>query len=149
MIKHKVVLSDNVFSSLELEKLKLAKIEAFLIESPSSKEDDIMSVAKDADALLVGYAHISKKIVKSLKKCKIISRYGIGIGNIDVETAKQQGIDVTNVPDYCIDEVSDHTLSLLLALSFKIIPLDHTVKSGIGLLTHTDQYTGKMGKFLD
>ena len=131
MRKYKVVLSDNVFPSLELEKSKLAKIGAFLIEAPSGKEDDIMNLAKDADALLVCYAHITKKIIKSLKKCKIISRYGIGVDNIDVETAKQQGIDVTNVPDYCIDEVSNHTLSLLLALARKIVALDRTVKSGV------------------
>jgi len=131
MRKYKVVLSDNVFPSLELEKSKLEKFGAFLVEAPSNKEEDIISVATDADALLVCYAHITEKVISSLKKCKIISRYGIGVDNIDVEAATQEGIDVTNVPDYCIDEVSNHTMALLLALARKIVPLDRTVKSGI------------------
>ena len=131
MREYKVVLSDNVFPSLELEKSKLDKIRAVLVESPSNKEDDIISVATDADALLVGYAHITEKVIKSLKNCKIISRYGIGVDNIDVEAATQQGINVTNVPDYCVDEVSNHTLALLLTLARKIVALDRTVKSGV------------------
>ncbi len=130
MRKHKVVISDHVFPSLDLERAELDKIGAVLVQSPGIKEGDIISVAADADALIVCYAEITREIINSLKNCKIIARCGIGINNINLEAATQQGIKVTNVPDYCIDEVSDHALALLLALARKIPALDRTVKRG-------------------
>lgn len=133
MGKFKVVLTDNVFSSLDIEKSMLDREGADLVEAISDKEDDIIRVASDADALLVGYAAITKKIIESLIKCKVISRYGIGVDNIDVEAATYRGIRVTNVPDYCIEEVSNHALGLILALARKIIPLNSTVKNGVWL----------------
>jgi D-3-phosphoglycerate dehydrogenase len=131
MREYKVVLTDNVFPYLDIERSRLDKINADLVESISDEEDDIINVASDADAILVDYANITKKIIRSLKKCRIISRYGIGVDNIDIEAATQQGISVTNVPDYCIEEVSNHTLALILALARKIVALDYTVKSGL------------------
>ncbi len=116
---------------MDLEKSELDKIGAFLVESSSNNEEDIISVAEDADALLVGYANISKKIIRSLKKCRIIARYGIGVDNIDIRAADHYGIYVTNVPDYCVDEVSNHTFALILALSRKIVNINSSVKKGI------------------
>jgi D-3-phosphoglycerate dehydrogenase / 2-oxoglutarate reductase len=131
MKTYKVVITDNVFPSLDLERLRLDSIGAFLLESPSNHEEDIISVAKSADAILVGYAPITSKIINSLRKCKIIARYGIGVDNIDIKAANQKGIPITNVPDYCVDEVSNHAFALLLALARKIVNLDGTVKKGV------------------
>lgn len=131
MKTYKVVIADNVFPSLDLERSKLDTIGAFLVESPSNHQEDIISVAKSADAILVGYAPITSEIINSLRKCKIIARYGIGVDNIDIKAANQKGIYITNVPDYCVDEVSNHTFALLLALARKIVILDCTVKKGV------------------
>jgi D-3-phosphoglycerate dehydrogenase len=64
-----------------------------------------------------------------MDKCKVISRYGIGVDNVDLEAATAKNIPVCNVPDYCINEVADHTLSLMLSLLRKIIPLFNSVKN--------------------
>jgi D-3-phosphoglycerate dehydrogenase len=82
--------------------------------------EGIVAAAKDADALLVTYAKINADMIREMKKCKIISRFGIGVDNVDIEAATRQGIVVTKVPDYCIDEVSDHAMALLLSLVRKI-----------------------------
>jgi D-3-phosphoglycerate dehydrogenase len=82
--------------------------------------DAILAVAKDADAMLVTYAKINGDMIRQMTKCKIISRFGIGVDNVDIEAATKQGIVVTKVPDYCIDEVSDHAMALLLSLVRKI-----------------------------
>jgi D-3-phosphoglycerate dehydrogenase len=82
--------------------------------------EGIVAAAKEADALLVTYAKITADMIREMKKCKIISRFGIGVDNVDLEAATRQGIVVTKVPDYCIDEVSDHAMALLLSLVRKI-----------------------------
>ncbi len=74
-------------------------------------EDQVIAHAADADALIVQFARISQKVIQSLQKCKIVSRYAIGVDNIDVESARQKGIVVANVPDYCLEEVSDTAIA--------------------------------------
>lgn len=92
------------------------------------KEDEISAGAKDADGIIVVYAQITKNIINSLDKCKIIVRTGIGYNNIDIEAASKKGIMVANVPDYCQGEVADHTMALLLALVRKVSFLNSQVK---------------------
>ena len=75
-----------------------------------------MQIARDADALLVTYAKITADMIGQLTRCRIISRFGIGVDNVDLAARHGAGIVVTKVPDYCIDEVSDHAMALLLAL---------------------------------
>ena len=91
--------------------------------------DDILAVAKDADAILVTYAKITREIITQLTKCKAIGRFGLGVDNIDLAAAKEKGIAVNYVPDYCIREVSDHAMALLLALIRKI-PLSNKLVQG-------------------
>lgn len=119
-----------MFPSLETERRKLAEIGADLIEAPGTSEEEIVGAARDADGMLVCYAEITRKVIESLEKCRVIGRYGIGVNNIDLEAATEKGIQVANVPDYCVDEVSDHALALLLACARKIPQLDRTVKEG-------------------
>jgi D-3-phosphoglycerate dehydrogenase len=80
----------------------------------------IAKAATAADALLVTYAKITAEIIQQMPRCRIISRFGIGVDNVDIPAATDRGIVVTKVPDYCIDEVSDHAMALLLALARKI-----------------------------
>lgn len=126
----KVAVTDYVFPNLEIERQELRKIGADLIESTGSDEENIIKAAKDADAILNCYAELTPRVIESLKKCQIIARYGIGVNNVNMPTATKKGIIVTNVPDYCIEEVSDHALALILACTRKICQLNTTVKSG-------------------
>ena len=115
-----VGVSDSVFPNLDPAREALAKIGAELRLATGSTPESILAVARDADALLVTYAKITAEMIRQMKRCRIISRFGIGVDNVDLAAATAAGIVVTKVPDYCIDEVSDHTLALLLALVRKI-----------------------------
>ena len=76
------------------------------------------------------YAKLTREILTQLTKCKAIGRFGLGVDNIDLPTAKEKGIAVNYVPDYCIREVSDHAMALLLALIRKIPLSNKLVQSG-------------------
>jgi D-3-phosphoglycerate dehydrogenase / 2-oxoglutarate reductase len=82
------------------------------------------------DGLIVECVPITRKVIESLPQLKVIARYGIGIDVIDLKAASEHKVFVLNVPDYCIDEVSDHALALLLGSARKIIPLNNHIKSG-------------------
>ena len=87
-------------------------------------EEEIIELAHDADAVLNCYAKMTARVIEKLNRCKIIARYGIGVDNVDLVAASKARILVTNVPDYCVDEVSDHALALLLSLARKIVAAD-------------------------
>lgn len=129
--KYKIVVSDHEFDSLEIEKEESKRINAELIDASNKKEEEVVELISNADGILNMYYPISRQLMCHMKKCKIISRYGIGIDNIDISAATELGIMVTNVPSYCIDEVADHTLALLLCLVRKICLLDASVRLGV------------------
>ncbi|HZL41601.1 MAG TPA: C-terminal binding protein [Pseudolabrys sp.] len=125
-----IAVTDSVFPSLDLAKAALAKLNPTFLMSKSANADDILAVAKDADAILVTYAKLTRDILTQLTKCKAIGRFGLGVDNIDLPAAKEKGIAVNYVPDYCIREVSDHAMALLLALIRKIPLSNKLVQSG-------------------
>jgi D-3-phosphoglycerate dehydrogenase len=130
----KVVLTDQVFPNTDIERAILAEINAELTVVENSTVDEIRRAAHDADALLNTYAAINRETLGHLTACKVIARYGIGVDNIDLEAARQSGVVVTNVPDYCVDEVADHTIALLLAVVRKVVAgHNHTVSGGWGI----------------
>jgi len=116
----RVAVADSPFPTLDPAREVLSKIGADLRIASEPTPEAILRVATDADALLVTYAKITAEMIQTLTRCRIISRFGIGVDNVDLAAATSAGIVVTRVPDYCIDEVSDHTLALLLALARKI-----------------------------
>ncbi|HEX9147341.1 MAG TPA: C-terminal binding protein [Candidatus Binatia bacterium] len=125
-----VAITDYVFPSLEPERAVLAPLGVELRPQQCRSEEEIIALAHDADAILNCYAKVTARVIEGLKRCRIIARYGIGVDNVDLAAATKAGILVTNVPDYCIDEVSDHALALLLALARRIAAADGAVKSG-------------------
>ena len=125
-----IAVTDSVFPSLDLAKAALARLNPTFRMSKSANADDILAVAKDADAILVTYAKLTRDILLQLTKCKAIGRFGLGVDNIDLPTAKEKGIAVNYVPDYCIREVSDHAMALLLALIRKVPLSNKLVQSG-------------------
>jgi D-3-phosphoglycerate dehydrogenase / 2-oxoglutarate reductase len=85
-------------------------------------EDTLIELCRDADGILTHRAPMSARVIDRLERCKIISRYGIGYDSIDIDAANRNEIMVTNVPDYCTDEVSDHTIAMILMFARGIIP---------------------------
>jgi len=127
---YKVAVADSVFPNLDPAKEVLAKIGAELQLASGPTPDAIMKIAADADAVLVTYAKITGDMIAKMPKVRIISRFGIGVDNVDIPAATAAGIVVTKVPDYCIDEVSDHTMALLLAVVRKIPFINAKVHAG-------------------
>jgi D-3-phosphoglycerate dehydrogenase len=125
-----IAVTDSVFPNLDPATAALAKLNPTFRMSKSANADDILAVAKDADAILVTYAKITCEIIGQLTRCKAIGRFGLGVDNIDLAAAKEKGIAVNYVPDYCIREVSDHTMALLLALIRKVPLSNKLVQAG-------------------
>jgi D-3-phosphoglycerate dehydrogenase / 2-oxoglutarate reductase len=125
-----IAVTDSPFPSLEPVETALKRLnpEIRMAKSPSS--EDILAVARDADAVIVCYAKLAADLLQQLTRCKVIGRTGLGVDNIDLPAAKARGITVTYVPDYCLHEVSDHAIALLLALARKIPFANKLVQSG-------------------
>ncbi|HVA93623.1 MAG TPA: C-terminal binding protein [Candidatus Dormibacteraeota bacterium] len=120
MAQRLVAVSDSVFPNLDLARDVVSRVGAELRLASEPTPEKILEVAREADGLLATYAKITADMIKQMKRCRIISRFGIGVDNVDVAAATAAGIVVTKVPDYCIDEVSDHAMALLLSLVRKI-----------------------------
>jgi D-3-phosphoglycerate dehydrogenase / 2-oxoglutarate reductase len=125
-----VAVSDSVFPNLDPARAVLSKIGADLQLASEAKPEAILRVAREADALLATYAKITAEMIREMKRCRIISRFGIGVDNVDIAAATQAGIVVTKVPDYCLDEVSDHAMALLLSAARKIPLANAMVHAG-------------------
>jgi D-3-phosphoglycerate dehydrogenase len=125
-----IAVTECVFPTLDPAKAALARLNPTYRMSKSVNADDILEVARDADAILVTYAKITREIITQLTKCKAIGRFGLGVDNIDLAAAKEKGIAVNYVPDYCIREVSDHTMALLLSLIRKVPLSNKIVQAG-------------------
>lgn len=130
MGKPLVVVTDSVFPDLEPAKQVLAALDARVRLAPEPTPEAIGEAARQADGLLVTYAQVGAGVIEQLERCRIIARFGIGVDNVDIGAASAAGIMVTRVPDYCIDEVSDHALALLLALARKVPLANQTVQEG-------------------
>jgi len=130
--RFKVVITDSYHPTLEAEREELQKVDVDLIleQCKDKPLDEIIAITRDADAIMVQHASITRKVIEHLEKCRIIARYGVGFDNVDIAAATECGIMVSNVPDYCIDEVSSHAIALLMACSRKICLLDNSIKSG-------------------
>src|SRR5580692_5046682 len=125
-----IAITDSVFPSLDPAKKALARLDPEYRMAKSSSADDILAVARDADAILVTYAKLPGELLRQLTRCKAIGRFGLGVDNIDLPAAKECGIAVNYVPDYCLREVSDHAMALLLALARKVTFSNKLVQSG-------------------
>ncbi len=125
-----VAVADSPFPSLDPVEKILRPLGARLRLSASPAAEDILAVARGADALMVCYAKIPGDLIHQLARCQIIGRTGLGVDNIDLAVARDRKIAVTYVPDYCMDEVSDHAMALLLALTRKVPYANGLVQSG-------------------
>ena len=120
MTKTLVAVTDSPFPNLDPATQVLSELNAELRLAKGTTPEDILAIARDADGLLVTYAKVPSQVIEQLTRCKVIARFGIGVDSVDIDAATRAGIMVTNVPEYCEDEVSDHAMALLLALVRKI-----------------------------
>lgn len=125
-----VAITDSPFPSLDPIEKALGPLGARIRMSTSGAVEDILAVARDADAVIVCYAKLPGELIRELTRCKVIGRMGLGVDNIDLPAARQRNITVTYVPDYCMAEVSDHAMALLLALARKVPFANAIVQSG-------------------
>src|SRR2546427_3307048 len=126
----KVVLTDYVWDSLDVERTTLDGL-ATLVALKTKTPAEFLPEATDCDALLNTYAGpITAEAMAQMPKCRIIARYGIGVDTIDLDAATQAGIIVTNNPTYCIEEVAEHSMALVLACARKIAVYDRLVRGG-------------------
>lgn len=129
----KVTLVDHEWEDTQLEERMFEEAGLELQILQSREKERIIEAAKTSDALLILYADIDEDILKEAQEAgrlQIVSRYGIGINMVDVAAAKACGIDVANVNDYCIDEVSDHSLAFILAAARRLIPYYNDTRAG-------------------
>ncbi len=128
--KAKVVLTDYVWDSLDMEK-KILGDGVDLVAFKTKTPDEFIAEAADCDALLNTYAGpITAEVMAKMPRCRIIARYGIGVDTIDLEAATKAGIIVTNNPTYCIEEVAEQAMALILAMARKIVFYDRLVRGG-------------------
>lgn len=135
MKKGKILITDYGFPGIEQETKMLSEAGYEVHGAKCTTEEEVIRHAENADALLVQWAPVTGKVMASLEKCRVIVRYGIGTDNIDLEAARQKGIPVCNVPDYCIQEVADHTVALTLAVGRQIMETGVRMKEGIWKIT--------------
>jgi D-3-phosphoglycerate dehydrogenase / 2-oxoglutarate reductase len=127
---YRVVITDCDQGSIEEEKDEFAKIGSELILAQVQEERELIRACREADGLLNQYAPLTRRVLENLPNCKVVSRYGVGVDSVDLKAATDLGIIVANVPDYCMDEVADQTVSMLLGLIRKTAFFDQKVKSG-------------------
>jgi len=128
MTNKKIVITDCDHPSVQIEREILEEQGFTVVLEQCYTEDDVIEKCRDAYGLINQYAPLTEKVLSSLPKCEVIVRYGVGVDNIDLKAASNIGIQVCNVPDYGIEEVSDHALALFFTLSRKINLLSNQVK---------------------
>ena len=124
------LVTDYAWHSLEIEAGVLQAADTRVVSARGLAMPEVMELASRADAILTCWARVPGRMLDAAVGCKVVSRYGVGLDNIDVVRASELGIVVTNVPDYCVDEVADHALALILAAERRIVSFADQTRSG-------------------
>ena len=126
----RVLLTDRAWPDFELEREILGEIGAEVVEAPDSAEETLAGLAADVDGIGTCWAQVTAAVIAAAPRCRVIGRFGIGLDNIDVEEATRRSIPVTYVPDYCVPEVTEHTLALVFAAARKVAFFHAATKAG-------------------
>ena len=118
--RFRVLITDRAWPDTSVESDLLSRIGADVVESASTDEAALVAAASDVDAIATNWACVTEAVMRASGRCRTVARVGIGVDNIAVSAATALGIPVTNCPDYCVSEVSDHALGLLLACARRI-----------------------------
>ena len=122
----RILITDIAWPDLEIEKEVLAAVEGEVMVAGGGSADEIIALAPQADAILTCWKDVPAEALDIAPNCRVVSRYGIGLDNIPIGRATELGMLVTNVPDFCLEEVSDHVMALLLATARQLFPLART-----------------------
>ncbi len=135
-----VAITDYTFPNLEIEQ-SILSAGGFELRSGNDKQvPALQALVAEVDAVITQFAPINAEVIGAMQRAKVIVRYGIGVDNVDLQAARERGIPVCNIPDYCIDEVADHTLAFILSVSRQVVPNTLHVREGKwGLATPLDQ----------
>jgi len=125
-----VLVTDYAWPSLEIERAILAELDAELLVAETGEPAELIELAQAADAILTNWKRLPAAALDAAPKCLVVSRYGVGLDNIPVDHATDLGILVTNVPDFCLEEVSDHTMALLLACARRVVSFAALTRAG-------------------
>jgi D-3-phosphoglycerate dehydrogenase len=127
----KVVITDHPFDTLDVETSVLQPLGCELVvrkQIPPPAE--LTRLVADADHVMTVFAPLTAEVIAAMRQARVIVRYGVGVDNVDLEAARSRGIPVCNVPDYCMDEVADHTLALILAVTRQVLPNCEALRAG-------------------
>jgi len=126
----KVVVTDYTFPDLSFEEAVLRPSGCELIGRACKTEAELVALVADADCVITQFAKVNATVIGAMEKARAIVRYGIGVDNVDLAAAQARGIPVCNIPDYCIDEVADHTLAFILAATRNVVPHTMHLRAG-------------------
>lgn len=126
----KIIVTDHGFPDLAVEEAIASAAGASLIAAQTKDPARLAAAVADADAVITQFAPVNADVVNAMQRARAIVRYGIGVDNVDLATADARGIPVCNIPDYCIDEVADHTLAFILALTRQVPEQSRMVHAG-------------------
>lgn len=129
--KFRVVLTDYEWPDLELETNLFNQVGADFVAIKGTTEDQLIPAVKEADGVICEIALLTRPVIENMARCKIISMNGIGYNNVDIQAATESGIPVVNCPDYCLDEVADHTIALVLCCARGIVQFDRKTHNHI------------------
>jgi D-3-phosphoglycerate dehydrogenase len=125
-----VLITDHTWPDVELERSILERADLQITDAPAADEATLRSLASDAIAIMTCFAQVTPSVIESAPNLKMIARYGVGVDNIAVDVATARRIPVTYVPDYCVAEVAEHALALLLALARGVVRYSRSVSAG-------------------
>jgi D-3-phosphoglycerate dehydrogenase / 2-oxoglutarate reductase len=128
--EHKVLVTDYAWPSLDIERDVLSAVRAELVVAEVGEEDELVALATHVDAILTNWRRVPPAALEAAAHCRVVGRYGVGVDNIPVELATELGILVVNVPDFCLEEVSDHAMALLLACARRVVAFSRSTREG-------------------
>ncbi len=126
----RIVVTDYNFPDLELESALIAPSGCELIGYHCNTEAELIAAVAQADAVITQFARINANVIAAMARSRAIVRYGIGVDNVDLDAARAHAIPVSNIPDYCIDEVADHTMAFILGLTRQVVTHTSDLRAG-------------------
>jgi D-3-phosphoglycerate dehydrogenase / 2-oxoglutarate reductase len=132
----RVLVTDFAWPSLDIERSILSELGAELVVADTGEEAELIELSSDVDGILTNWKRVPEAAVLGAPRCQIIARYGVGVDNIPVQLATELGIVVANVPDFCVNEVGDHAMGLLLACARRLVTFTSETRAGVWSLEH-------------
>jgi len=134
--RFRVLVTDFAWPSLDVEREILSQVGAELVVADTGEEAELIELSREVDAILTNWKRVPEAAVRQAPQCVVIARYGVGVDNIPVALATELGIIVANVPDFCVNEVADHAMGLLLACARRLVTFTSETRSGVWSLEH-------------